>query len=40
METLKILHVLDLSFNKIQSLSGLQDLTLLGSVNLEGNLVT
>ncbi|XP_062338774.1 leucine-rich repeat and guanylate kinase domain-containing protein [Osmerus eperlanus] len=40
METLRSLHVVDLSFNKIQSLSGLQDLILLGSVNLERNLIS
>ena len=40
METLRSLRVLDLSFNKIQSLSGLQDVTLLASLNVERNLVT
>lgn len=38
-ETLRTLQVLDLSLNRITSLSGLQNLHLLGSINLESNLV-
>ncbi|KAK2883060.1 leucine-rich repeat and guanylate kinase domain-containing protein isoform X2 [Channa argus] len=40
LENLKSLQVLDLSLNRISSLSGLHNLCLLGSINLEKNLVT
>lgn len=39
LENMKSLQVLDLSLNRITSLSGLQNLHLLGSINLEKNLV-
>lgn len=39
LQTLRNLQVLDLSCNRIQSLAGLQNLHLLGTVNLENNLV-
>ncbi|XP_038843611.1 leucine-rich repeat and guanylate kinase domain-containing protein-like [Salvelinus namaycush] len=39
-ETLRTLQVLDLSLNRITSLSGLQNLHLLGSINLERNLIS
>ncbi|XP_045568071.1 leucine-rich repeat and guanylate kinase domain-containing protein-like, partial [Salmo salar] len=39
-ETLRTLQVLDLSLNRITSLSGLQNLHLLGSINLESNLIS
>ena len=39
LENVKSLQVLDLSLNCITSLSGLQNLHLLGSINLEKNLV-
>ncbi|XP_036812968.1 leucine-rich repeat and guanylate kinase domain-containing protein-like isoform X2 [Oncorhynchus mykiss] len=39
-ETLRTLQVLDLSLNRISSLSGLQNLHLLGSINLESNLIS
>lgn len=39
MDSLRALQTLDLSYNRIQSLSGLQNLDYLGVINLEGNLV-
>lgn len=39
LEHLKSLKVLDLSQNRITSLSGLENLHVLGSINLEKNLV-
>ncbi|KAL0963045.1 hypothetical protein UPYG_G00348980 [Umbra pygmaea] len=39
-DTLKTLRVLDLSLNRIGSLSGLQELRALASINLEGNLIS
>ncbi|XP_070710191.1 leucine-rich repeat and guanylate kinase domain-containing protein [Pempheris klunzingeri] len=39
LENLKSLQVLDLSLNRITSLSGLQNFHLLGSINLEKNLI-
>ncbi|XP_023686904.2 leucine-rich repeat and guanylate kinase domain-containing protein isoform X5 [Paramormyrops kingsleyae] len=39
MDCLRALQTLDLSYNRIQSLSGLQNLDYLGVINLEGNLV-
>lgn len=39
LDNLKNLRVLDLSLNRITSLSGLQNLHLLGSINLEKNMV-
>ncbi|XP_041717942.1 leucine-rich repeat and guanylate kinase domain-containing protein-like isoform X1 [Coregonus clupeaformis] len=39
-ETLRTLQVLDLSLNRITSLSGLQNLHLLGSINLERDLIS
>uniref|UniRef100_A0AAR2KQ77 Guanylate kinase-like domain-containing protein n=1 Tax=Pygocentrus nattereri TaxID=42514 RepID=A0AAR2KQ77_PYGNA len=39
LHTLRTLQVLDLSSNRIQSLSGLQNLHFLGSINLESNLI-
>ncbi|XP_057179418.1 leucine-rich repeat and guanylate kinase domain-containing protein isoform X1 [Triplophysa rosa] len=40
LQTLRKLQVLDLSCNRIQSLSGLQKLYLLGTANLESNLIS
>uniref|UniRef100_A0A3P8Z8Z2 Guanylate kinase-like domain-containing protein n=1 Tax=Esox lucius TaxID=8010 RepID=A0A3P8Z8Z2_ESOLU len=40
MDTLRTLQVLDLSLNRISSLFGLQNLCLLGSINLESNQVS
>ncbi|XP_055046534.2 leucine-rich repeat and guanylate kinase domain-containing protein isoform X1 [Misgurnus anguillicaudatus] len=40
LQTLRKLQVLDLSCNRIQSLSGLQKLLLLGTINLESNLIS
>ncbi|KAM8740600.1 leucine-rich repeat and guanylate kinase domain-containing protein isoform 3-T3 [Acanthopagrus schlegelii] len=40
LENLKSLQVVDLSLNSIRSLSGLQNLHLLGSINLENNLIS
>ncbi|XP_050962941.1 leucine-rich repeat and guanylate kinase domain-containing protein [Labeo rohita] len=40
LQTLRNLQVLDLSCNRIQSLSGLQNLHLLGNINLESNLIS
>ncbi|KAI5618023.1 leucine-rich repeat and guanylate kinase domain-containing protein isoform X2 [Silurus asotus] len=39
LQTLQSLQILDLSSNRIQSMSGLQDLHLLGSLNLESNMI-
>ncbi|XP_058272588.1 leucine-rich repeat and guanylate kinase domain-containing protein isoform X4 [Hemibagrus wyckioides] len=39
LQTLRSLQILDLSSNRIQSLSGLQDLHLLGNINLESNMI-
>ncbi|XP_071398892.1 leucine-rich repeat and guanylate kinase domain-containing protein [Centroberyx affinis] len=40
LENLRSLQVLDLSLNRITSLSGLHNLHLLGSINLENNLIS
>ncbi|KAF7669022.1 hypothetical protein LDENG_00260380 [Lucifuga dentata] len=40
LESLKSLQILDLSLNRITGLSGLHNLHLLGSINLENNLIT
>uniref|UniRef100_A0A3P8Z8D4 Guanylate kinase-like domain-containing protein n=1 Tax=Esox lucius TaxID=8010 RepID=A0A3P8Z8D4_ESOLU len=40
MDTLRTLQVLDLSLNRISSLFGLQNLCLLGSINLESNQIS
>ena len=39
LETLLVLHELDLSWNQIKSLAGLEDHDLLHTINMENNLV-